>query len=100
MMLGKILIWSLVALFGYVCILLMMGVFLVQSEMENAMKSLPPHEGAEVVLLRQDSYLTLLPGTKFSLYPHRWAAALLGVGVSLVVLGLVFLLHVPVKDRL
>ena len=37
---------------------------------------------------------------KLTLHPRLWAAVLVGVGFGLVVLGLVFLLHVPVRDPL
>ena len=95
---GRTLIWSLVALLGYVCIHLVIAVFLLQSEWRKAMKTFPAHEEGVVVVYQHDSYCTIAPGIRFPMHPRPWAAALVGLGFGLVVLGLIFLLHVPVQE--
>jgi hypothetical protein len=97
---GKIVIWAIVLLFGYVCIALVIGVFALQSGMRKLMQTLPAHEGANVVIYQHDSYCTISPGIRVTLHPRPWAAALVGIGFGLVVLGLVYLLHVPVENPL
>lgn len=97
---GKIAIWALVLLFGYVSISLAIGVFVLQSGMRKLMETLPAHDGANVVIYQHDSHCTISPGFKVMLHPRPWAAVLVGVGFGLVVLGLIFLLHVPVRDPL
>lgn len=96
---GRLIIWSLTAIFGYVCIGLTVGVFLLQSAMRRMMESLPRGEGG-IVVYQHDTYWTLIPGLRMTLHPHPWAAVMLVVGLGLVVLALIFLLHVPVQDPL
>jgi hypothetical protein len=94
---GKIVIWSLAVLFGYVCIRLVMGVILVQSLTRKMAESMPRGEGSTHIY---ETGCTICPGIALPFHPHAWAAMLVGLGLCLVVIGLVFLLHVPVKDPL
>jgi hypothetical protein len=95
-------IWALAVTFGYVCVQLIIGVFLLQSGMRKLEESMPRGEGGNVILFRHDTYCTIspIPGVRIPLYAHPWAAVLLGIGLGLIVLALVFLLHVPVREEM
>lgn len=94
---GKIVIWSLAVLFGYVCIRLVIGVILLPSVTRKIVESMPRGEGRIHIY---ETGLTIFPGIELPLHPRAWAAMLVGLGLCLVVIGLVFLLHVPVKNPL
>ena len=96
---GRLIIWSLTALFSCVCIQLVIGVFLLQSVMRKMAESIPRREG-NIVLFQHDTYCTIIPGIRMPLHPHTWAAVLLGIGLGLILVALAFLLYVPVKDPL
>jgi len=94
---GKLVIWSLAVLFGYVCIQLVIGVILLPSLKRKMLESMPPGEGSIVIY---KTGCTIFPGIELPLHLHTWAAMFVGLGLCLVVIGLVFLLHVPVKAPL